>query len=153
MTKHGLSVKDKFELYLSPEPNSGCWLWTGHLGWGGYGHFNWAKNKPIKAHRASWLLFIGEIPQSMHVLHKCDNRACCNPDHLFLGTNNDNVADKVAKNRQSKGERSSLSKLNSALVLEIRSSSETDRGIGKRLGVGKSVVNLIRNRKAWRHVP
>jgi hypothetical protein len=153
MTKHGQSVKDRFELYISLEPNSGCWLWTGHVGWGGYGHFNWAKGKPIKAPRASWELFIGKIPDGMHVLHTCDNRCCVNPDHLFLGTNNDNVADKVAKGRQSKGERSSLAKLNAALVNEIRNSSETDRAIGQRLGIGKSTINLVRQRKAWRHIP
>lgn len=86
----------------SPEE---CWLWTAAVTGNGYGHFAVGPRigrRFIRAHRFAWKLFRGEIPNGLHVLHRCDNRLCCNPSHLFLGTNVDNVADKVAKNRQAR---------------------------------------------------
>lgn len=81
-----------------PEPNSGCWLWMQSLNHKGYGQVEF-RGKKAKAHRASWMASFGEIPEGQMVLHRCDNRACINPAHLFLGTAKDNTDDMVRKNR------------------------------------------------------
>jgi hypothetical protein len=92
---------ERFEGRFIPEPNSGCWLWTGATGGtSGYGKFyDTQTRRNLWAHRASWVLHCGPIPDGMLVLHKCDVRVCVNPDHLFLGTYVDNVADMIAKGR------------------------------------------------------
>lgn len=94
----GLNSCEMFEDKYIPEPNSGCWLWIGALR-AGYGNF-WYKGKNESAHRVSWLLHNGKIPDEKCVLHKCDMPSCVNPDHLFIGTQRDNVIDAVSKGRQ-----------------------------------------------------
>ena len=114
--------------------------------------------KSERAHRAAWFAKHGDIPLGLHVLHKCDNRRCINTDHLFLGTNADNVADKVAKNRQGrpshKGEQMGLAKLTDAKVRLIRMMprSISNRRWAKEFGVSIMAVSMARNRKTWTHV-
>ena len=87
------------EAFLSKLDRSGdCWLWTGSLDKDGYGKTS-INYKHWKTHRASWNYFVGPIPEGMSVLHKCDVRACCNPEHLWLGTQKDNLRDMFAKGR------------------------------------------------------
>ena len=80
-------------------PFSGCWLWTGSCMANGYGQIGY-KGKNAYAHRVSWILHIGPIEPGMHVLHRCDVKNCVNPNHLFVGTADDNMKDMISKGRQ-----------------------------------------------------
>lgn len=91
---------------IAYEPNSGCHLWTGATTSTGYGKINIGprgKMKEIRVHRYIWERDQGPIPDGLCVLHQCDTPACCNVDHLFLGTRTDNARDKVRKGRQARG--------------------------------------------------
>lgn len=88
----------KFWSLVDRRDQQECWRWTAGRTGPGYGQIRW-KSQRDGAHRMAWALTHGPIPNGMHVLHKCDVRLCCNPSHLFLGTNADNVADKTAKGR------------------------------------------------------
>ena len=151
MTKHGLSLQDRFELYISPEPNTGCHLWMGFGISLGYGCFA-IDSAPVRAHRVAYELYCGPIPDGMHVLHKCDVRCCVNPEHLFLGTNSDNVKDKVSKGRQAKDKSMGPVKLKPEQVREIRKEKGVHRIIGLRYGVGRSQVRRIQLGEAWTHL-
>jgi len=117
-----LTPEDKFWRRVDIEANEICWNWLGAVDGGNYGIFRSSIFSEIKTHRISWYLTYGKIPQDMWVLHKCDNPICCNPQHLFLGNNQDNINDKVLKNRQSRlfGERNGRSKLTIRDIKEIR---------------------------------
>jgi len=148
-----------------PVPESGCWLWIAGLGYNGYGQFG-HMGKCIRAHRFSWELAHGEIPPGMNVCHKCDTRSCVNPDHLFLGTAEENIADKVRKGRQAKGrslalaqgnhkrfgELSPVSVLKSEQVIAIRSDPRTNAEVARAYGVGESTIRSIRIRQTWKHL-
>lgn len=98
------TLQERFEKKYEPIPEAGCWIWTGSVMKNGYGHFQVGKSrkthKLAPAHRVSYELNIGSIPEGMCVLHKCDVPACVNPYHLFLGTYKDNAMDMAAKGRQ-----------------------------------------------------
>jgi len=90
-----------------PEPNSGCWLWSGAVSPSGYGWFHMpnsgGRGKSWRAHRASYSAFKGKIPEGLHVCHKCDVRSCVNPEHLWLGSHKDNMKDRNRKGRSARG--------------------------------------------------
>jgi hypothetical protein len=130
-----------------------CWVWTGQISHG-YGRFV-KDGKRIRAHRFSWKIHSGADP-AMHVLHKCDNKACVNPDHLFLGTDNDNIQDMVTKERQNRGEDRPASKLTEDQVREIRRrfrKTSMWRGNGRQLarefGVSKTAIAAIISGRNW----
>jgi hypothetical protein len=111
----------------------------------------------ISAHRLSWQLHRGQIPQGMCVCHRCDVRACVNPDHLFLGTKKDNTADMVRKGRGGKppllfGENSTNAKITAETVVAIRNSPLGVVRAGRAFGLSPSQIHSIRKRQSWRHV-
>lgn len=135
----------------------GCWLWTGPITKQGYGEgicLASMDGRRIQSHRVAWILTHGAIPNGMHVLHKCDNPTCVNPSHLFLGTNQDNVDDKMNKGRFVPvcGESHPKSKLTEADVLAIRGSLLPTGVLSKQYGVSTSLVLRIKKRKTWAHI-
>lgn len=131
-----------------------CWLWTGSRFHTGYGMFK-LNGKNQYAHRVVLLLEGLDIPSGMHSCHTCDNRACVNPDHLFLGTRFDNMQDSITKGRFNRacGEAHGSVKLSEADVLLIRNSEDqTHQQIANRFGITKENVGHIRGRRTWRHV-
>lgn len=141
------------ELRTIPEPNSGCLLWTGGQSQRGYGAYL-TKKKWTLAHRASWEFHRGPIPAGLFVCHKCDVRLCVNPDHLFLGTGADNVADMDAKGRRAnrKGEASPVAKLTNRDVLAIRVDTRSSRVIAAEYGVSKTAILDVKTRRNWGHI-
>lgn len=134
-----------------------CWVWTRSPDRGGYGYFN-VCNKPIKVHRFSYEEFVGHIPYDIQVLHKCDNRVCVRPNHLFLGTNLENIQDMVDKNRQAKGETHGRARLTEENIREVRriyrrnSHTAGLRALAEKLGVHQNTIHLIVSGKIWNHV-
>ena len=146
----------RFEEKFIPEQNSGCWIWIS-ADTEGYGDFYFHPTFE-RAHRASWMLYRGEIPAGIFVLHKCDNPSCVNPNHLFLGTNDDNMKDMVRKGRQKsiRGSQHKNAKVTEDNVIEMRKLSASGMSqykIAEMFGIGKSMANYICNRTSWKHVP
>lgn len=133
-----------------------CWNWTASVNRKGYGRFGnpTMRQGYMGAHRFSWVLTYGEIPDGKWVLHKCDNPRCVRPDHLFLGDAAANVSDQIAKDRWLHGSRNPMAKLTEASALEIReiysSGNVTYREIGSRFGISPSLVGMIVRGKSWR---
>lgn len=129
-----------------------CWEWTASTYNSGYGQFR-LNNRMVGAHRLSYEHYKGDIGE-YHVLHKCDNKLCVNPRHLFLGTNQDNVDDKMIKGRQSKGEVHGASKLTENEVKEIISLLPIMKGIdiAKQYGISRKHVSKIKTGKIWKHI-
>jgi HNH endonuclease len=132
----------------------GCWNWTAGKGTRGYGHVR-IRGKTRAAHRLSYELATGPIPCGMFVCHRCDNPSCVNPEHLFLGTDADNMADKTAKGRQTKGASVNTAKLDAQVVQSIRESRAAGASysqLAAKHGVSKQQIANIVLGRSWRHV-
>lgn len=134
-----------------------CWNWTAARDKRkGYGLFGTKKiSKSTKAHRISWELVHGPAPDGMSVCHHCDNPPCVNPKHLFLGTNYDNVLDKLVKDRQQRGEDFPTAILTEKAVIdifELNQIGKTNEEIGRIVGVNSSTVSRILRGEDWKHV-
>lgn len=134
-----------------------CWLWTGHVSPAGYGALHSARpKKHWTAHRYSWRIAHGEIPTGMCVCHRCDVRLCVNPAHLFLGTVEENVADRVSKWRTSCGETHHKATLTESQVREILRRYElgekTQKQLADEYGVQRATIHSIVHRQTWKHL-
>lgn len=147
---------DELRFYLEgqsiPEPNSGCWIWLGSLGTDGYARMFYRG----RTHRVSRLI-LGLSSRESFVCHRCDNPACINPLHLFIGSPRDNTLDAVTKGRMGKrGSLNGSAKLTECQVCEIlklkRETNEANWRIGKRFGVGKQIIANILNGRNWSHI-
>lgn len=148
-----------------------CWPWIACRDRKGYGRVSFG-GRMFFAHRLIWILVRGAIPTGVCVLHYCDNPPCCNPDHLFLGTNADNIADRTAKGRSAAGERNGLSvhpecvprirgerngsaKLTEAIVRIIRAKrieGHTQTELAATYGVAQSAISRIDHGVCWKHL-
>lgn len=134
-----------------------CWLWTGCRSKQGYGSIGDEGGQPEGAHRVAYRITYGPIPAGLCVLHRCDNPPCCNPAHLFLGTNTDNVADREAKGRQlyrKPGEANGRAKLTAEQVKTIHADTRKQDDIAAAYGISQSTVHRIKARTAggWNHL-
>lgn len=149
---------DRFWSKVHPEALSGCWLWHGAITGSGYGAFQAESRRLVGAHRHAYELCHGPIPTGMVVRHKCDVRACVNPDHLETGTHADNIRDRDERGRHwaPQGEDNGRSKLTAAQVLEIRAKyafgDRTQQDLADEYGVSNQLVSCIVRGKWWRHL-
>ena len=145
------TLRERFENKIE-SGSDGCTLWSGGCNSNGYGQIGF-KSKVLLAHRVSWELYRGEIPDGKCVLHRCDNPLCVNPDHLFIGTQLDNMLDRTEKSRAAKGEQHGRSKLTAIEILLIRADNRLHREIATAYGVNRQSISAIKSRKKWRHLP
>jgi len=138
---------------------SKCWIWSGWKNKDGYG-MKRVSYKGERVHRLAWEIAYGKIPPSMQICHHCDNRACFNPDHLFMGTNLDNMRDRDSKGRSSgyqpRGENHSLSKLTDKQIIEMRNEyaagKTSFRLLASKYNMSRiNIINIIK-RKSWKHI-
>lgn len=141
----------RFEEKFIPVTESGCWLWTASVDRGGYGQFHMS-GKCAKSHRASYQLYVGPLDPSLHVCHKCDTPSCVNPEHLFLGTDADNLSDMSAKGRSPRGTRNGHTSLSEDDVRAIRSDTRAQHVIAAAYSIHQTTVSYIKRRATWAHI-
>lgn len=130
----------------------GCWFWTGATYPKGYGLFTF-QGRTWRTNRFIWTVTFGAVPEGLFVCHRCDNPSCVKPDHLFLGTHQDNMADMTRKSRRGKG--SARGKLTPQTVRGIRTAlkgTSTQHEIARQFGVNQSTIRDIKHRYTWKHV-
>lgn len=156
------ALVDRFWSKVARIDGDGCWMWTASVDSDGYGQLSRGSHGDgnVKAHRLSWELHNGPIPDGLGVLHRCDTPACVRPDHLFLGTQAENMRDMDRKGRRgsfdSAGASNPNARLTSEQVAEIRAQSRAGVSrseLARRFGVGTSTVSRIALGQAWKGAP
>lgn len=145
---------ERLERGAKANPNTGCIEWVGYTR-GGYGSLR-IDGKQLQAHRVAYEISKGPIPEGLFVCHKCDNRRCINIEHLFLGTNKDNVDDMVAKSRhhgpRQKGSANPMSKMTEEQALFAIRATCSIADIAKAIGVAQGTVRSARRAETWKHL-
>jgi len=149
-------LSERFDERWVPVTEAGCWIWIGGIASGlqpPYGCMR-VGDKSVLAHRISWVLHRGEIPDGLCVLHKCDAPPCVNPAHLFLGSRGDNNTDRKRKGRNgdTRGEKHPASILTEEQVLEIRADTRLQREIAQSFGIAQGQISMIKSHNSWGHV-
>lgn len=147
------TLLERFEGKYQAVPWSGCWIWEGGLERNGYARVEVARDRRVSAHRLSWELHQGQIPNGLCVLHRCDVRCCVNPSHLFLGTKGANNTDRRDKGRNDdrRGQRNTQAKLTESQVAEIRSSPLGSKSLSALYSVSARTIRKIRAGTRWSH--
>jgi HNH endonuclease len=147
-----LSQREKFLAKVSPRED-GCWMWTGLVRPDGYGATRF-EGREQGAHRVAWKMFRGKIGPGSSVCHRCDVRACVNPEHLFLGTPAENAKDMRAKGRDRRGEEHGSAKLTLEQVHRIKKMLAEDKmyasEIAREFGVSETAIRAIKKGKTWK---
>lgn len=155
----GADPFDKVMAKIEIDESTGCWHYTGWKNAAGYGMYSHREDGRVKhklVHRLVWEHFNGEIQDGLWVLHSCDVRDCCNPDHLRLGTHSDNVADIINRNRIPRGEDCHIAVLSESEVMEIRrmwDQGQSISGIARKFQVSRWAIYQIGRRNTWKHLP
>lgn len=146
-------IIERFEKKFIPEPNCGCWLWTGAISSSGYGSFAITKENIVPAHRASFLIYKNEMPEAF-VCHSCDNKICVNPDHLWSGTAKDNALDASKKGiLQKRPKRYGFgSKFKNDEIIKIFEDKRKYNEIAQEYDISLSTVGAIKRGENWAHV-
>lgn len=149
-------IIDKLFEKAEYNPDSGCLEWTGYKNQLGYGKI-FTNGRAENAHRISYSICVGEIPDGMCVCHKCDNRACINPSHLFIGTASDNMIDMYQKGRHRRGcgligQKHPSAKLKNEDVLYIRASNEDHKTLAEKFSIRTKHVQQIKAKTTWKHI-
>lgn len=164
MTDQEIPQKHIDRFWSKVKKAEGCWEWSAGLYPTGYGIFN-VFGRTIRAHRFAWTITNGAIPSGLMVCHKCDNRKCVRPDHLFLGTMLENARDCVAKGRHAgqrhpermaRGIAQGCAKLTDEKVVYLRiaiKQGKSTRTVARELGVSQYAVSMAFHGKTWAHVP
>ena len=139
------------------EGKDACWIWTGARSAKGYGLFRQRSGRwtrVVRAHRLSYVMHVGPIPGGYHVLHSCDEPACVRPEHLRLGTDAENIAERSAKGRTARqnGAANGRAKLTETEVVMIRESLESEDALARRFGVSRASIGRVRRGEGWRHL-
>lgn len=153
-TPKGMPLKERLAFRSEPQPN-GCIHFIGFRDKNGYGRIRIGgrKGESRLAHRISYEIAYGEIPDGLCLCHKCDNPSCINPEHLFVGTHADNMEDAAKKGRMRRGEEKSISKLKEVDIPIIRADPRPQHVIAKDYGVSQTVIGDVKLRVTWKHVP
>lgn len=157
LNAQGFSPTTLFRFWKYVRFTSSCWLWEGppHRRYGRLQVGGNGIEQTIRAHKLSWIIHHGIIPDGLHVLHKCDIGRCVNPDHLWLGTQLQNNQDMAEKGRAAKGEQCGNSKLTELEVLRIREVSglgHSQKEIAAKFKISPSQVSALHLRKFWKHI-
>lgn len=154
MGKIAKSIKDRILSSIQIDPNTECWEWNKSLDYTGYARMILPDKSKVLVHRASYVEFVGKIPLNMQVCHKCDNRKCCNPNHLFLGTAKDNAHDRDSKGRTARhfGTKNPNSKLTEQEVRNIKflvNMGISRKSLSEIYNIGVRHVGDLVNGKRW----
>jgi hypothetical protein len=151
-------IKERFWRRVDVRGENECWLWTGSLDKDGYGKFAYyrlSKVRHVRAHWFSYRVSVGRVPKGLSICHTCDVPTCCNPAHLWIGTNTENTSDRNQKSRQARGSRDGnarLSEIDIPIIRRLLSEGLTCRRIGQIFGVAENTIGHIKRGETWRHI-